>query len=321
MPDEWNVNSYMDWPRLEAKLEDFWGALPSASRLLSAWSESRRYPELTYVREELVGSYKARKYLSLLPWLKEQGHRRVRVCGSSHSTNVAQLGLLLREQGIEPVYRMEGRGGPPAGNVLLTELIYGRGFKNPDDQADFEIPEGGSCPEALAGSLGLVGSLVQRAIERKRWVKDIYVDSGTGFTAAALLLGLGFFQLPCRVLVVSMTGQSRGDIEELVERCRPETERLLSLSTNLPEFEVHAPPAGPSFGSVPSASLAEVADFAQREGVLVDPIYAAKLSLFYRDNRSVERDALMFVSGGARELLCFQGPLRKWLKQQSGVPG
>ena len=317
MPDEWNVNSYMDWPRLEAQLADYWSALPPSTRLLTRWSPSRRFPELTYIREELVGSFKARKYLSLLPWLTEQGYRRVRVRGSSHSTNVAQLGLLLRERGMEPVYEMEGRGGPPAGNVLLTELIYGGGFKGKNGEADYEIPEGGSCEAALAGSLGIVGSLVERAIEARRWVDDIYVDSGTGFTAAALLLGLGFFRLPCRVLVVSMTGQNRGDIEALVEKYRSEAERLLSVSVGHPNFEVHLPPAGPSFGSVPSASLAEVADFAQREGILVDPIYASKLSLFYRQNRSADRDALMFVSGGARELLCFQGPLRKWLSHRS----
>ena len=303
----------MDWRRLETRLKDFWSALPPSARLLSTWSRSRRFPELTYVREELVGSYKARKYLSLLPWLKDQGYRRVYVRGSSHSTNVAQLGLLLREHGVEPVYRMEGRGGPPAGNVLLNELIYGRGFKTADDEADFEIPEGGSCPQALAGSLGLVGSLVERAIEAERWVEDIYVDSGTGFTAAALLLGLAYFQLPCRVLVVSMTGQNRGDIEALVESYRKQTQRLLSVALSLPEFEVHLPPAGPSFGSVPASSLAEVADFARREGILVDPIYSAKLSLFYRESRCLERSALLLVSGGARELLCFQGPLRRWL--------
>ena len=316
MPDEWNVNSYMDWLRLEAKLADFWSALPPSARLLSRWSRSRRFPELTYVREELVGSYKARKYLSLLPWLYERGYRKVRVRGSSHSTNVAQLGLLLREHGMEPVYQMEGRGGPPAGNVLLTNLIYGRGFKKRDGEADFEIPEGGSCEAALAGSLGLLGSLVECALGARRWVDDIYIDSGTGFTAAALLLGLGFFRLPCRVLVVSMTGQNRSDIESLVETYRTEMERILSVAVSLPKFEVHPPPAGPSFGSVPSASLAEVADFAQREGILVDPIYAAKLGLFYRENRNAEREALMFVSGGARELLCFQGPLRKWLENQ-----
>ena len=179
----------MDWRRLETRLKDFWSALPPSARLLSTWSRSRRFPELTYVREELVGSYKARKYLSLLPWLKDQGYRRVYVRGSSHSTNVAQLGLLLREHGVEPVYRMEGRGGPPAGNVLLTELIYGRGFKTADDEADFEIPEGGSCPQALAGSLGLVGSLVELHTQPNASTAETPNMNGTMQAAALAMSG------------------------------------------------------------------------------------------------------------------------------------
>lgn len=300
--------------RIAHRLHEFWKALPGAVRLLSGQTPSRRFPELTYLREELLGSYKARKYLTLIPWLKEQGFQRVRVRGSSHSGNVTQLGLLLREHGIEPVYLMEGRGGPPAGNTLLSELVYGESFKDSSrDAVDYEIPEGGSCPPALAGSLGLAGSLVEKSLGENRWVEDLYIDAGTGFSAAALLMGLGYFGLPCRVFIVSMTGQTEEDILYQVACLGPEFERVLGEKPSLPSFSVHQPPAGPSFGSVPSASLAEVQEFARREAILVDPIYTAKLSLAYKELRDPGREARMFVSGGVRELLCFQGPLRKWL--------
>ena len=306
--------SKIDWLEVEQSLSHFWNSLPAEVRVLSQWTPSRRYPELTYVREELLGSYKARKYLSLIPWLREQGFERIRVAGSSHSGNVTQLGLLLRQNGMEPVYLMEGRGGPPAGNQLLSQLVYGSSFKTDSGEVDFEIPEGGSHPAALAGSLGLAGSLVERALEQRTWTERIFMDSGTGFSAAALLLGLGFFQLPCRVTIVSMTGQSAEDIRSICNSVSGEYTRLFHRPPQLPEFEVAPPPVGPSFGSVPAASLAEVEAFAQREAVLVDPIYTAKLSLSYQQQRVAEQKALMFLSGGVRELLCFQGPLRKWLE-------
>ena len=305
--------SKIDWLNLEQSLYRYWSSLPTQARVLSEWTPSRRFPELTYVREELLGSYKARKYLSLLPWLREQGVHRVRVCGSSHSGNVTQLGLLLRQNGMEPVYVMEGRGGPPAGNQLLSQLVYGSAFRTDGGDVDFEIPEGGSHPKALAGSLGLAGSLVERALEQKNWTERIYVDSGTGFSAAALLMGLGFFELPCRVTVVSMTGQSSKDIEEIFRSLSEEYSVIFGRSPRIPEFEVTQPPVGPSFGSVPAASLAEVESFAQREAILVDPIYTAKLSLAYQKLREPGQETLMFLSGGVRELLCFQGPVRKWL--------
>jgi 1-aminocyclopropane-1-carboxylate deaminase len=304
----------IDWGAIKNSLQEYWSRLPENVRVLSFWCESRRFSELTYVREELIGSYKARKYLSLLPWMKAQGFRKVRVSGSSHSGNVTQLALLLRENGIEPVYAMEGRGGPPAGNVLLSRLAYGSNFGIEEPgPVDFVIPEGGSHPSALAGSLGLAGSLVEQALQNEHWITDIYVDSGTGFSAAALLMGLGYFKLPCRVTIVTMTGQTNDDFTELVQRLGEEFESLLDVEPILPDFQVCAPPCGPSFGSVPAASLAEVQNFAQQESILVDPIYTAKLSLAYQQMRRPEQEALMFVSGGVRELLCFQGPLRKWL--------
>ncbi|MFA5507076.1 MAG: hypothetical protein WC314_04045 [Vulcanimicrobiota bacterium] len=302
-----------DWAGIRSRLDTFWAALPPEVRILSRWSQSRRFPEVTYLREELLGSYKARKYLSLLPWLEAQGHARVLVHGSTHSGNVTQLGLELRERGLEPFFRRGGRGGPPAGNLLLSQLVYGTNFDSAEPGVDFEIPEGGSCPPALAGSLGLVGSLVEQALERKIWKPDIFIDSGTGFTAAALLSGLAYFELPCRVVVVSMTGQSKSELLEQLLAQRPEYERLLQRPASAVDFEVVPPPVGPSFGSLPTAALEEVAEFARWEGILVDPLYAAKLSLLYQSRRDPERPAFIFVSGGARELLCFQGPLRKWL--------
>jgi 1-aminocyclopropane-1-carboxylate deaminase/D-cysteine desulfhydrase-like pyridoxal-dependent ACC family enzyme len=313
----------VDWQRVEDRLKDYWSRLPKAVRVLSGWSQSRRFSELTYVREELLGSYKARKYLTLLPWLKAQGFGRVRISGSSHSGNVVQLALLLRESGIEPVYVHEGRGGPPAGNSLLAQLAYGADFGAEDPkEVDFVIPEGGSHFSALAGSLGLAGSLVERALEARRWTEKIFIDSGTGFSAVALLMGLGYLGLRARVCIVSMTGQTEQDFRELATKFSDEHERLLGCAPKLAEFQVEIPSVGPSFGSVPAASLGEVQSFAKDEAILVDPIYTAKLSLFYRQNRNPKEPALMFVSGGVRELLCFQGPLRKWLElRNQKAPG
>ena len=282
--------------------------------MVAPWQGSHRFPELTYVREELTGSYKARKYISLLPWIVEQGFQRVRIQGSSHSGNVTQLALLLKERGIEPVYMLEGREGPPAGNVLLSKLILGDNYQateTPD--VDWCIPEGGSCPAALAGSLGIAGSLIQQSLARRRWVEQVFIDSGTGFSAVSLLLGLGYFQLPCQVHIVSMTGQERAEFLQLVEQLTPEFRRLMQRLPGVPDFRVLHPPVGRSFGSVPSVALAEVQAFAQRESILVDPLYTAKLSLTYQQHRDPGCSAMMFVSGGVRELLVFQRPLREWL--------
>lgn len=309
--------SEIDWPLCQARLEKFWSHLPPPARLLSPWTQSRQFKELVFVREELIGSYKERKYLSLVPWIQSQGFQRIGLEGSTHSGNVVQLGLRLKAAGLEPVYQKQGRGGPPAGNFLLSRLLYGPAFGQvPAQEPDWIVPEGGSCPAALAGSLGIAGSLVERALRYRDWRTKILVDSGTGFSATALLLGLGYFALPCRVTVVSMTGQNQEQLIRLLQELKPEFERLMEAPAIWPEFEVLQPTVGPSFGSVPAASLAEVERLAQQEGVLVDPIYSAKLSLVYQERRAPDQKAFLFVSGGARELLAFQGPLRSYLENR-----
>lgn len=289
--------------------------MPTPARLFSAWQPSRRFGELTYVREDLVGSYKGRKYLSLLPWMVQQGYRRVRLRGSSHSSNVLHLSLLLKQVGIEPVYLLEGREGPPVGNGLLSRLVLGDQFcsEAPPQPFDWEVPEGASCPPALAGSLGLVGSLVEGALSAGGEPFHVYIDSGTGFTAAALLLGLGYFGLDWPVTVVSMTRQEKGEIEAVTASLHTEYERLFGELPQPRDFRLVLPPTAQSFGSTNGAVFAEVQALAQEEGLLCDPLYAAKLSLTYRQLRDPAEKALMFVSGGERELLGFQKPLRDFL--------
>ena len=140
----------LDIAHLERRLAAFWERLPN-SRLLSPWQPSLRFPELSYVREDLVGSYKARKYRSLVPWMKEQGFRKVALRGSSNSGNILQLSLLLRRHGIEPIYTLEGREGPTVGNGLLNHLVLGESFftEDPAVEVDWTVPEGASCPQSL----------------------------------------------------------------------------------------------------------------------------------------------------------------------------
>ncbi len=302
---------------LTQRLQQFWIRLPN-SRLLSPWQASRRFPELSYVREDLVGSYKNRKYLSLLPWIVQQGFRKVRLRGSSHSGNTTQLSLKLRQLGIEPVYSLEGREGPPVGNGLLNRLILGQGFDVAQaDGSDWTVPEGSSCPQALEGSLGIVGSLIEQILANDKLPERVFVDAGTGFTAAALLLGLSYFALPSKVCVISMTGQLRLDLDRLIQSLRPEFERLMLESVNPESYRLEYPEHGQSFGSIPAGVFEEVQSFAQCEGILVDPLYTAKLSLCYQRMRYPIGFSVMFVSGGQSDLLGFQAPLQHWLKAHS----
>lgn len=307
-----------EWHELEERLTSYRRALNVTSPLLAPWQASRRFPELTYVREDLIGNYKSRKYSSLVPWMVKQGFRSVHLEGSSHSSNILKLSLLLKQHGIHPTYVLEGREGPPVGNGLLNRLVLGSQFLTvaPKNKPDWSVPEGANCEQALAGSLGIAGSLVELALKHRKWPSQIYIDAGTGFTAIALILGLGYFGLPCQVHVVSMTGQSQAEFDGQLARFRPQCQHLLGQADPI-SYRLHHPSVGQSFGSTPSRVFQEIQLLAQEESLLVDPLYTAKLSLFYEQKRDPELPALMFVSGGSEGLLGFQGPLRKWLEAQN----
>ena len=308
-----------DRSTLSKRLDEFWACLPLESRIICPVQPSRRFPELTYLREDLVGNFKARKYTSLVPWLKSQGYRRVLLRGSSHSSNLLQLSLLLGKEGIEASYELEGREGPATGNGLLSRLVLGERFRQSSSDAwpDWVVPEGGSCPASLAGSLGIAGSVVHHILNQDDIPEEIFIDSGTGFTAAALLFGLGYFELPCEVCIVTMARQTEDDIVSLLNSLTSEYERLFESSPQWPNFRVCAPPFGRSYGSTPSTVFCEVQEMAQHESLLVDPLYTAKLSLAYKQYREVGRKAFMFISGGQAELLGFQEPLAKWLNRHA----
>ena len=301
---------------LEGRLAYFWDALQPVKPLIADFQRSRRFPELTYLREDLIGNYKERKYQSLVPWMLEQGFETVDIRGSSHSSNLLKLGLKLRAVGIRPRYQLEGREGPPVGNGLLSRMLLADDFTTEpfDEESDWVVPEGGSCPQALRGSLGIAGSVVENMRVTGTEFQDIYIDSGTGFTTAALLLGLGVLGVSSRVIVVSMTGQTSGEIQTLLEGLEPEFIRIFGQPSTPVAFEVQTPPIGQSFGSVPAAVFAEIEEMAQSEGLLVDPLYTAKLSLTYKALRDPERSSCLFTSGGSPELLGFQAPLGKWLE-------
>ena len=155
---------------------------------------------------------------------------------------------------------------------------------------------------------------MERVVAQGNMLERVYIDSGTGFTAASLLLGLGYFALPFKLCIVSMTGQSEKEFAKLVDSLAPEYRRLMDEDAVVGHHEIAQPSQGQSFGSLPSAVFAEIESLAQGEGLLVDPLYTAKLSLYYREVRAAKVPALMFVGGGHSDLLGFQGPLLQWMR-------
>src|SRR5690606_3343380 len=123
----------------------------------------------------------------------------------------------------------------------------------------------------------------------------VLIDAGTGFSAAGLIYGLHELQRPTQVHVLLLADtevQFRQKLSEWVPN-------------KVTQFRCFSPHTAKSFGSVNHAIRNEIHRMAREEGILVDPIYSAKLfheSREYIVRQELKGTILIIHSGGALTL-------------------
>ncbi len=231
-----------------------------------------------------------RKYFSLIPYIQQAGYTSAVVVGGSSSNNLCGISQLLIQSGITPYpLSMEPRG-TASGNAYLSELLIPKSrwkylsrveWRNVDEHAQeyaekigncIVIPEGGNHPGAEHGAQTL-----GEDIAAKISPDHIFIDSGTGFQARAL-----------------------------IESCRQHLPNVhihvvLVAGTPFPAGDnvfFYTPKKGASFGSTPRIVCDEVVKVAREEGFFIDPIYTAKLFMTARDCTHLKGTKCIIHSGG-----------------------
>ncbi len=273
----------------------------------------------------LSGS-KLRKYLSLIPSLRAKGAKEVVVIGSSYSNHVLSCAQLLKENRMQPTLFL--LGDPPekiTGNFLFTSLIVGKEKMHWIPRSEGQrieelaglyaektgalvIPRGASCKEALPGALTLPIDIVRNEKEWGIEFEHIFIDSGTGMMAASLILAFAYCKRKTRIHAVQMAGNPQDFYENLAAR-QKDFEALCKKAISSPLcFTLHAPQNAASFGSVNAQVFQTIGEYARTEGILLDPIYNAKL--FHEGARILRNERLkgnvLFIhSGGGLALSGF----------------
>ena len=272
----------------------------------SRWHKLRTFPAPTWVlREDEVGGTKQRKYRSLIPALLEAGVKRVRLRGSPHSNHLFQMSLLLKQAGIRPYYVEEGRPGPIKGNGLWNRLVLGPDYLATSDGLDdaFEIPEGASTREALPGALTLACAVTRALVQCPEPLGRVVVDAGSGFSAVGLTLGLSHLYrgLEPPALSVVWLGSQEVDWTGLIARWLPEAPAWLELTPgDVLQPELVRVSTAASFGAVNAAILGEIARVAREEGVMLDPLYNAKVfhEARLRQSRGIWHEGTLLIHSG-----------------------
>ena len=281
-----------------------------------------------------ISGCKKRKYASLMPWLARQNCREVYAVGGSYSNHLPALLQLLREWRIGAhIFLKTSHGGELRGNALLLHLLSRPEELTRVDPVDWDrveeiaqqrraaaanpdaicvIPEGAFCAAALPGACTLLPDIVRNETEPGKAFDHLFIDSGSGMTAGALILMNALLGRTCPIHVVLTAGEApffRQRLRQLAAWLGDLTGR----SADVPDdFFLYDPVSPRSFGSVNAAVLAETQRIAREEGVLTDPVYTTKLLMTARQlirSQALTGDVLIVHSGGGTGLMGFGG---KW---------
>lgn len=299
-------------------------------------------------REDELGVFsmgsKIRKYRTLIEDLKERRVSKVVLIGGENSNHIAFFSLLLRENKIEPFvflrksYEKQLRGTRLLTHLLNTNifLIERKDWEKVKDIAKvkqlelanqgFEVEllqEGGFSKAGLIGALTLVLDLLKNEKEIGDAFQHIFLDSGTGFQAAAFILGLKYIahKAKCHVL---LAGGDALEFEENLTCLKTFFESLFGdkVSFRDKNYELYLPSVGKSFGSIPKIILKQALQTLLEEGLVLDPFYSAKL--FFEANKIIPEknlsgNILYIHSGGSLSLLNYGKELMELRCQNSGL--
>lgn len=319
------VQRQLQHSRLRGGRAGFW--LTSRIHPLSAWGT-----KVWIKRDDELGPLgsKWRKMQGLTAALQDCGADTLVAWGGSRSQFLQGLLSLGRELGIgTQLLVKEGSPRHPHGPDLLWPLLSGSvsittiarsAWPQVENMAKercerltaqgskvFCVKEGGAQIEALWGSLTLAWDIVQQEKELGLNFAQIWVDAGTGLTAQALILGLGLLkrQLSCEVVLCAGTEE---EFKRDLEKRRAELAAELLCDIPLAAFRCHRPLSARSFGSTNQAVFQEIQRTAAESGILLDPIYSAKLFMSVRAayaEREPDEPVLILHAGGVSSLFGF----------------
>jgi 1-aminocyclopropane-1-carboxylate deaminase/D-cysteine desulfhydrase len=258
-----------------------------------------------------ISGSKLRKYSSLMPFLIEEGIQHLIIIGGPQSNNVLAALQLAREFKLKVTvflikpWKVELKGNFKLSRLFIEEQeiiwVAREDWAQVNDLAQkylhtlhepgFILQEGASVPQAMQGAMSLADDIVANEQFLGINFNHIFIDAGTGFSAAALLKGLEQLSHPALVHVLLLA-----DSAEVFK------EKLVSWAGFAPEnYECFYPSTAKAFGAVNQTIKNEIKRLAREEGILADPIYAGKL--FYESRRFIETaelrgNVLIIHSGG-----------------------
>lgn len=277
--------------------------LPTAVEPMARLSAALGGPQLWVKRDDqtglALGGNKTRKLEFLVAEAQAHGARTLVTAGAVQSNHCRQTAAAAARYGLgcilvlySPFAGEDVTQTPPAvsGNLLLDQLFGAqivwtkRSERDQSLQAAFQaawdagqrpylIPYGGSSPTGAAGYAVAMQELAEQGIQPD-W---IVFPSSSGGTHAGLALGARLFNLPAKVLGISVD-EELDVLKTRVARLATDTADLLGEPQTFTPDDILANVdyLGGGYGVLGAAEREAVELFARTEGLLLDPVYTGR---------------------------------------------
>ena len=265
-----------------------------------------------------ISGSKIRKYASLVPFFIDRGIKHLIIIAGPQSNNLLAGLQVARELQLSvTLFLLKPKSVKIQGNFKLSllfikeeEIIWverdnwdkvndlATDFLHTLKAPSFILHEGASVPEALDGAMSLAGDVLRNEQQLGFTFQHIFIDAGTGFTAAALIKGLAEVKHQALIHVLLLA-----DSEAIFQH------KLNQWLGSSPEnYSCLYPRTARSFGALNQTIIKEIKQLAREEGILTDPIYSAKLFHEARTvvaNKHIKGKVLIIHSGGILTLPAF----------------
>lgn len=260
-------------------------------------------------RDDLIDPYisgnKWRKLKYILEKAKAERKNHLVTFGGAYSNHLVATAAAAARSGLQATAFV--RGEEVKNEMLLICCLYGmnlifvdrESYKNKaglyqrhfgSNDSTYFIDEGGASAEAVQGCSEIISELTET-------YDHIFVAAGTGTTAAGLLKGIQDAGLNTKLHVIPILKGGSFIADEIV--------RYTALSNHL---ILHTDYHFGGYAKTTPALLDFIKKFAQETGVLIDPVYTAKMFYaildLYQQNQILPIDNILAIhTGGLLGLL------------------
>ncbi|VCU71399.1 L-cysteate sulfo-lyase [Pigmentiphaga humi] len=317
------------------------GHFPTPLEHLKNLSEHLGGPDIYIKRDDCTGlatgGNKTRKLEFLIADALRQGADTVITQGATQSNHVRQTIAAANIVGLKSKAILESRVTnldqeyAESGNVFLDRLLGGeiasRVPAGTDMNAAMEtlaaelrsqgakpyiIPGGGSNPVGALGYVACGLEIMQQAYELGLDVAAVFHGTGSTGTQAGLIAAFEGTQSGIPVIGISVRAPQAPQVANVLKLANA-TAELLGLSTRIAESAVQVDDryVGPGYGQPTPSMIEAVTMLAQREGILLDPVYSGKgmagLIGQIREGRYRKGQKVVFVhTGGSAALFGYR---------------